>query len=122
MELNLSLNLFHISWNTKCDLKIYISMMALLVVGLVSWRINLSVHPQCTIQKSLRINTQPQMQSSAPCQTLVSPAQAPHHLPNTHLQTYLFLQPIKDVCPLVPNFNPSRLAFNHRNNFSRYFD
>ena len=55
------------------------------MVGLVSRRVNLSVHPQCAIQKPLRINTQPQLQSSESHHTLASPTQAPHHLPDTHL-------------------------------------
>ena len=123
------INLFHISWNTKCQLKIYISRKTLVVVNLVSRRVNLSVHHQCFIQKSLRINAQPQLQSSASHHTLVSPMQAPYHLPGTHLQTSnlslssnIFLQSREDACPLVPIFNPSRLRFNHSNNISRYFD
>ena len=36
-----------------------ISRKTLLVVGVVSQRINLSVHPQCVIEKPLRITTQP---------------------------------------------------------------
>ena len=116
-----------IPWNTKCDLKTYISMMTLLVVGPVSWRINFSVHPQCTIQKPLKINTQPQMQSSALNHTVVSPCTSSspftkHSPPDLSFSRNIFLQPIKDVRPLVPNFNPSRLAFNHSNNISRYFD
>ena len=62
-----------------------------MVVGLVSQRINLSVHSQRKIKKPLRINTQPQLQSSESHHTLASPTQAPHHLPDTHHQTYLFL-------------------------------
>ena len=61
------------------------------MVALVIRRINLSAHPQCVIQKPLRINTQPQLQSSESYHTLASPTQAPHHLPDTHLQTYVFL-------------------------------
>ena len=66
------INLFHISWNTKCEPKIYIPRKTLLVANLVSRHVNLSVHHQCAIQNSLRINTQPQLQSSASHHTLVS--------------------------------------------------
>ena len=89
-------------------------------------RDNLSVHPQCDIQKPLRINTQPQLQSSESHHTLALPTQAPHHLRDTHLQTYVFLEIFcparEDVCQHVPIFKPSRLGFNHSNNISRYFD
>ena len=61
------------------------------MVGLVSRRVNLSVHPQCAIQKPLRINTQPQVQSSESHHTLASPTPAPHYLPDAHFQTYVFL-------------------------------
>ena len=69
----------------------YISRKTLLVVALVSRRVNLSVHLQCVIQKPLRMNTQPQLQFSESHHTLASPTQATHHLPYTHLQTYVFL-------------------------------
>ena len=62
-----------------------------LVVALVSRHVNLSIHPNCAIQKPLRINTQSQLQSSESHHTLASPTQAPHHLPVTHLQSYVFL-------------------------------
>ena len=61
------------------------------MVGLVSRRVNLSAHPQCAIQKPLRIKAQPQLQSFESHHTLASPTQAPHHLPDTHLQTCVFL-------------------------------
>ena len=61
------------------------------MVGLVSRRVNLSVDPLCAIQKPLRINTQLQLQSSESHHALGSPTQAPHHLPDTLLQTYVFL-------------------------------
>ena len=48
-------------------------------------RDNLSVHPQCDIQKPLRINTQPQLQSSESHHTLASSMQAFHHLPDTDI-------------------------------------
>ena len=92
------------------------------MVGLISRRVNLSVHPQYAIQKRLRINTQPQLQPSASHHTLVSPTLAPHHSPDIHPQTNIFLQPREDVCPLVPIFNSSRLGPSHGKNISRYFD
>ena len=61
------------------------------MVAIVSRRVNLSVHPQCVIQKSVRVSIQLQLQSSESQGTLASPMQAPHHLPDTHLQTYIFL-------------------------------
>ena len=61
------------------------------MVAVVSRRVNLSVHPQCAIQKLLRIDTQPQLQSSESYHTLVSPTQARQHLPDPHLHTYVFL-------------------------------
>ena len=69
----------------------YVSRKTLLVVALVSRRVNLSAHFQCVIQKPLRMNTQPQLQFSELHHTLASPTQATHHLPYTHLQTYAFL-------------------------------
>ena len=58
----------------------------MLVVALVSRRVNLSVHPQFVIQKPLRINTKPQLQSFESHHALASPTQPPHHLPDTHLE------------------------------------
>ena len=61
----------------------------MLVVALVSRRVNLSAHFQCVIQKPLRMNTQPQLQFSELHHTLASPTQATHHLPYTHLHAFL---------------------------------
>ena len=61
------------------------------MAAIVSRRVNLSLHPQCVIQKSVKVSTQLQLQSSESQRTLASPMQAPHHLPDTHLQTYIFL-------------------------------
>ena len=61
------------------------------MVALVSQRVNLSVHPQCVIQKPLRINTKPQLQSPESHHVLASPTQAPHHLPDIHHETFVFL-------------------------------
>ena len=62
--------------------KLHISRKTLLVVGLLSQHVNLSVHPQCAIEKPLRINAQSK---------LPLPTQATHQLPDPHLQTHVFL-------------------------------
>ena len=46
--------------------------------------------PNVPFKKSLRINTQTQLQSSE-SHTLALPTQVSYHLPDTHLQTYVFL-------------------------------
>ena len=61
------------------------------MVGLLSQHVNLSVHPQCAIEKPLRINTQPKLQFSELYHTLSLPTQATHQLPDAHLQTHVFL-------------------------------
>ena len=87
--------------------------MTLLVVGLVSRRVTLSVHSQRTIQNPLRINAQPQLQFSESHHILASPAQAPHHLPDTQLQTYVF--------PVIFFSNLGRI-FVHMRPFSTHQD